>query len=518
VKRVVSGLIVLALLLVAQVAGPLSVRARDTAVVPADDLLADVLPAARTMATRAEAELSSARMDVALDPAASTIGGEMTVTWRNPARQPLSEVWFRLFPNAFYYGDGGLTVHDVTVDGRTVTPDYALDETALRVPLPGPLVPGGTAQIKLDFTTTIPADSTGSFGILNHDTRRGAWVLADWQPLLAVWEEGNGWALPPVTSLGDPTYAPTVFYDVQLTAPKDLQIAASGVVAAEAKDDDAVIRHIVAGPARDFVIVASDDQAPRSEDVDGTQVSLWTAPDSDPAVDENALDVAAKALRFYNARFGAYPAREVDLVETDPSGALGIAWSGLLFLDGPALLDSDGTHNPRGTATVIAHEVSHLWWGILVGGDSNKHGFIQEGLATVSSLLFIEETYGADAARTQLEAWVTAPARRLLAAGDGVVDQAFMEGADQGQHADAMYGKGALGFLAIRKEIGPQAFETALRDIATRYLWGEMAPDDLRAAFERASGKDLHALWSHWFNETGMTQEEIDAVAAAFAP
>src|SRR5690242_3843190 len=89
VKRVVSGLIVLALLLVVQVAGPLSVRARDTAVIPADDLLADVLPAARTMATRAEGELSSARMDVALDPAASTIGGEMTVTWRNPARQPL---------------------------------------------------------------------------------------------------------------------------------------------------------------------------------------------------------------------------------------------------------------------------------------------------------------------------------------------------------------------------------------------------------------------------------------------
>jgi aminopeptidase N len=342
-------------------------------------------------------------------------------------------------------------------------------------------------------------------------------VLADWQPLLAVWEEGSGWALPPVTSLGDPTYAPTVFYDVQLTAPKDLQIAASGVVAAEAKDGDAVTRHIVAGPARDFVVVASDDQAPRSEDVDGTEVSLWTAAGSDPTVDQRALDIAAKALRFYNARFGAYPAREVDLVETDPRGALGIAWSGLLFLDGPALLDSDGTHNPNGMATVIAHEVSHLWWGILVGGDSNKHGFIQEALATVSSLLFIEETYGADVARTQLDAWVTAPARRLLAAGDGVVDQAFVEGADQGQHSDAMYGKGALGFLAIRKEIGREAFETALRDVATRYLWGEMTPDELRAAFERASGKDLRALWSHWFNETGMTQEEIDAVAAAFA-
>jgi aminopeptidase N len=43
-----------------------------------------------------------------------------------------------------------------------------------------------------------------------------------------------------------------------------------------------------------------------------------------------------------------------------------------------------------------------------------------------------------------------------------------------------------------------------------------MTPDDLRAAFETASGKDLDALWSHWFDETAMTHEEIEEIAAAF--
>ena len=40
----------------------------------------------------------------------------------------------------------------------------------------------------MTFTTTVPADSTGSYGIFTRDTRNGSWVLADWYPILAVWE------------------------------------------------------------------------------------------------------------------------------------------------------------------------------------------------------------------------------------------------------------------------------------------------------------------------------------------
>ena len=133
--------------------------------------------------------------------------------------------------------------------------------------------------------------------------------------------------------------------------------------------------------------------------------------------------------------------------------------------------------------------MAHLWWGILVGGDSNKHPYIQEGLATVSSLLYLKETLGPEAAGAELEAWVTGPAFAFLAAGDAVVDVPLAARDDPTIWSDATYGKGSLGFLAIRDEIGAAAFEKALHDLATRYAWGEMTPDDLRAAFERASGR-----------------------------
>ena len=43
-----------------------------------------------------------------------------------------------------------------------------------------------------------------------------------------------------------------------------------------------------------------------------------------------------------------------------------------------------------------------------------------------------------------------------------------------------------------------------------------MTPEQLREAFERASGQDLSALWSHWFDEAAMTPEEIEAIEAEF--
>ena len=60
--------------------------------------------------------------------------------------------------------------------------------------------------------------------------------------------------------------------------------------------------------------------------------------------------------------------------------------------------------------------------------------------------------------------------------------------------------------------------QAALRDVASRYAWREITPEQLRDAFERASGQDLSALWGHWFDEAAMTREEIEEIAgAAFA-
>lgn len=483
---------------------------------PTSPLLADVPTALLPAAEQVLRDLSIIEIAAALDPAQSTISGEMTVTWRNPVAEPASEVWFRLFPNASYYGEGGMSVSQVTVNGAPVTPELALADTALRVPLPAPVAGGEAARIAMQFAATVPADSTGSYGIFTHDTQAGLWVLADWHPLLAVYEPQDGWALPPVTAFGDPTYAPGAFYDVTLTAPEHLLVASSGITVETATADGVTTRRTIAGPARDFVMVAAEQAVPLRQDADGTLITLWTAPDLDPAIAARTLDIAADVLRAYQARWGAYPLRELELVQVNPSGALGIAWSGLLFLDGPTLLEGYGERNDDGLAAVIAHEVSHLWWGILVGGDSNEYGYIPEALATVSALLYIDEAYGPEVAREELNAWAIDPARRLLRNGDTIVNVPASDEQEASIRYASLYGKGTLGFLALREAIGAEAFDAALRQVSRQYGWREMTPDELRAAFEAVSGQDLRALWEHWFDEAAMTETEIDTLAAIF--
>ena len=363
----------------------------------------------------------------------------------------------------------------------------------------------------------MPADSTGSYGIFSRDTRNGSWVLADWYPILAVYEEGDGWALPEATSFGDPTYAPSAFYDVRVTAPDDLEVVATGVVTAETDEDGTIIRRLRRRTGARFR--DRRRRRPRAAQPGGRRhaADALDRAHARPAISEQTLDTAADACATTTtASAPTRRGRSIWCRPTPParsaSPGRGSSFSTARRCSGPT-----ATTIRKGWRTVVAHEVAHLWWGILVGGDSNKHGYIQEGLATVSSLLYLNETLGPEAAggaarslgdRTRAgSCWRRGTPSSMCRSPRGM---------DENIRSAATYGKGSLGFLAIRQEIGAEAFEAALHDIATRYAWGEMTPEQLREAFERASGQDLAALWSHWFDEAAMTREEIEEIAAAF--
>lgn len=482
----------------------------------ADAALAEVLPNDRAAVAPVAAELSAYAMTAAIDPATGTIAAEATVTYRNEAPEPLAEVWFRLFPNAAYYGDGGLTVGPVRADGQPAATELALEETALKVALPVPLAPGAAVELAFPFETTAPLDSTGSFGIFTRDGATGAWVLADWHPVLAVYEPGRGWNLPPVTPAGDPTFAPSALFDLRLTVPAGWAVAGSGVEVARTEAVGQVERRLVAGPARELTLVVDDSYVPSRATAGEVAVVAWSEP-ARAAAAARAAAVAAEALAAFGARFGPYPFKELELVQAPMGGALAVAWSSVLFLDAETLLGGWAEADPLAFETVVAHEVAHLWWGALVGADSNRRPFIQEGLATVSALGFVEWERDGEAALRSLGRWVLDPARELLGRGDAVVDEPVAPGQDLGLRSLAIYGKGSLGFLAIRQDIGDGPFWAALGDLAREHRFGIVEPADLLAAFEARSGQDLDDLWQTWFGAEALSAAAIEQIAGWYA-
>jgi hypothetical protein len=487
-----------------------------TASQPVTDAFADVRPELQTEVAGEIADgLSSYVIDVTLDEATSTIAGTMDVTFHNEAEIPLAEVYFRLYPNIAYYAEGALDIGTATVAGAAAPTTLEVDATALRVDLVGPLPPDDSVDIELSFTTTVPLDATGSYGIFRRDSVNGTWILADWHPVLAVFEDGHGWHLDPATSAGDPTHAASALYDVTVTAPDSLTIVASGVPVAASEEAAAGTRssRSIAGPAREFTIVVDDDYVMAGDELDGITIAVYTEPETPVEVAEQTVAIAVRAVRVFSDLYGPYPFTELDLVETRLAGALAVSWSGLIFIDSAAMMGRMATGDSLGYETIVAHEIAHLWWGATVGSNSNDHTFVNEGMATLSSIIYLERTAGPEAAALAREAWMLAPARRLLSRGDRVVDQPIAEGQDEAARSESIYGKGALGFSAIRRQIGDEAFFAALRDFAAEHQFEIAEPDDLKDAFAAASGQDLDPLWSHWFKETAMTAEEIASFA-----
>ncbi|MGI9254409.1 MAG: M1 family aminopeptidase, partial [Thermomicrobiales bacterium] len=381
---------------------------------------------------------------------------------------------------------------------------------------PASLPPGGRAEIAMSFETAVPLESTGSYGIFHRDANHATWVLADWHPVLAVYDPGIGWNLTPPNQLGDPTYAASAMFDVRIDTPASWAAVASGIrTGSRETAPGRAESRFTAGPAREFTLALDDDWIATSVVRGGVTITAWTEPDVTPLANAQlAADSAANALTAFNRHLEPYPYRELDLVDVPLDGALAVSWSGMIFLDGDAMLTGYAVTNPDSFDAVLAHEVAHLWWGATVGSDSNAHPFMNEGLATVSSVSALRWMHHPGAAAA-LERWVLDPAGRVLAGNDAVVDLPADAPGDANLRSDATYGKAALGFLAIRAEIGDDAFWSALDTITRERQFGIMTPDDLRRAFETASGKDLGGLWQRWFDSTLLSAAEIAAVAAS---
>jgi len=167
---------------------------------------------------------------------------------------------------------------------------------------------------------------------------------------------------------------------------------------------------------------------------------------------------------------------------------------------------------------VLTHELGHQWIGGIIGSNNNDHGFISEGLTNTLAVLVIREVDGPAVAEGYLREWVASGYRVMVeTSGDGVVDAPIRATTDIVSRARLVYGKAALGFEAIRQEIGDAAFFAGLDAYAREYRFAVSAPEDLRRAFDAASGADIAPLWSFWFEERATTVADIDALLDGFA-
>lgn len=436
------------------------------------------------------AEASVYHLDLELSETLTELQGVQEVRYTNRESVPLDEVYFRLFPNL---ADGQTEVDSVSVNGEPVTPEYELADSAMRVPLTPALQPGESLVFALTFTVEVPEEGGGNYGtfVFNDDIL----ALAHFYPMIAVYDD-EGWNIEIAPESGDVVYADSSFYVVRLTAPRGVQLVASGVAVGREEVDQQQVVTYAAGPARDFYLAASEGFDVVSTEVDGTTVNSYAFPELEPA-QRDALDYAAASLQSFNDNIGLYPYREFDVVTT-PTLALGVEYPGIVAIN-KDLYDPSQSRLPTSfLEPTVAHEVGHQWFYAVVGNDQLDDPWLDESLVQYITMAYFEDVRGPAAA---------AGFRRSLEQRWAAVDEADIpiglpvaeyEGPE---YSGIVYGRGPLFFETLEQTMGEDTFDAFLRDYYDRYTWNIGTPQGLQELAEAHCECDLDSLFEEWVYE-----------------
>jgi hypothetical protein len=440
-------------------------------------------------------DLTAYNLQVSVDFVNHSFQGHARVDTTNHTQASLDRLYFRLFPNGGRsYGDGALKVYQISQDGRPLQTSLSVDDTVLEVRLAAPLPAGARTGLEMEFSGVTPAGFGGGYGIYNFDD--DLMTMANWYPILAVDDE-KGWHLDPTASIGDSVYSDMAYYTVALTVPSELVVATTGLQVKRTEQNGATTYLIASGPARDFFMAMSPDFAVVSREVEGTQVNSYYLP-KDVNGGQQALQVAGRALQDYNAQFGLYPYRELDVVEAPLQDALGVEYPGII-------LAGSGVYGAPTDATftsVIAHEVGHQWWYNVVGNNVLQDPWLDEGLTTYTSMLYFEDEQGQQGYEGIANYYQNRYTTYLQTHPDDLVTAsvAYYEAQPEGgsAYSTMVYTKAALFFKALRQTIGDKAFFQALQDYYKTKKYKVASPQDLLDEFEKASGLDLGDFYQKW--------------------
>ncbi len=471
---------------------------------PLPDFAAALAPESRAaLAQRPDVTLY--RIGARLDPQQQTIAGEQVVRLTNGEGVALDAIYFRLYPNAPHYGTGGLAVEDVRVGGQPVETRLELDDTALRIALPAPLAQGQSVEISMRFTTTVP--DSGGYGIFSLSD--GVFALYNWHPELAV-HEGGDWLLNPVVAQGDPTNTDASNYVVAFAAPDGYEVITSGVEQEPASADGQVVYQAIGALTRNFVVVASDQFQQVSQQVGPVVVNSYYLAGSEDG-GKTTLATAARAVELFSRQFGPYAYPELDVTQVQlGGGAAGMELTGLIMI-GSDYYDPHEANPLAGIGSMIegaeelnllefvtAHEAAHQWWYGVVGSDAYKQPWLDELLTNWSSAFYVDEVHGADTGLLARDVFIRLAYQAALADGDDRLDQPVDTFSSE-EYAGVVYGKGALMYDVLRKELGDEQFFEFLRRYYQQHQFGRADGEAWRAALAQVSGEEtasaFHRKW-----------------------
>lgn len=244
-------------------------------------------------------------------------------------------------------------------------------------------------------------------------------------------------------------------------------------------------------------------------DMKGRIARLVATPGRAEKYGKFGLDIGIKSVLYGEEYFDIpYPLEKLDFIAT-PAFAHGAMenWGAILFREN-LLLHFPGITNKRQETRieeVVAHEVTHQWFGNLVTPSTWKYLWLNEAFATYFAYKIIDHYYPE---KKIWEEFVQTETVGALAA-DGRVNTASIEVPGEAAvgltviTGPILYNKGGSVLRQIEGYLGYEKFRDGLRYYLQKFAYGTAASDDLWNSLEEVSGIPVNDLMQSWVLQKG---------------
>ncbi len=212
---------------------------------------------------------------------------------------------------------------------------------------------------------------------------------------------------------------------------------------------------------------------------------------------------AQNIMKFYGSLISdiPYPSFTVAVIERDQPGGHSPAYFAALSQPPPATPISwrtDPAYFEGFHEFFLAHEAAHQWWGQAVGWKNYHEQWISEGFSQYFAALYAEHAKKDNTFRDiigQMARWT------LDRSDQGPVYLGYRLGhiRNDGRVFRALvYNKGALTLHMLRKLVGDDVFFRGLKRFYATWRFKKAGTEDVKAAFEQESGRDLDLFFDRW--------------------
>jgi aminopeptidase N len=300
---------------------------------------------------------------------------------------------------------------------------------------------------------------------------------------------------------------------LHITVPESLVVASNGVLrGVEAAEGARTYHWFVPSPINSYGVslnIASYerlDTTYTSITSEVVPVSFWVLPES--ADDgQRLVPQILDHLAFYERHLGPYPFRQQKY---------GVAHTPFLGMEHQTIIayGSSFRDAPYGYDWLHHHELGHEWFGNLVTAADWKDFWIHEGFTTYMQALYVEERFGPERYRQEMQRYRRHLVNRKPLAPEATRTTAQMYFADAAQQTpdNDAYNKGAWVLHTLRYLIGEGAFFSFLRRMTYPDPALEqgtppfrlVSSDDVIRTAEAAAGQELD-----WFFDSYLHQPEL---------